>query len=262
MKARTRKALRRRTRRGRTRNALRRRTRGGWWDFFSPPKPEYSGALNPEDSSALPTSEDLAAPTHEVSAGPEDLAAFNPEGYEFDPMLTPQQNKLIIQQQLEENKNPNLTIADAVAMKHRAAEDRDEIIESLNKSTAELDNNKIDNVDQFNNKEMWKLSSLNGTSAKFIVTAITQHNMFQRRLDYSRGTKKSKYNCGSITCKQRGQKIKNALKSLLTINNEALGNIGLIGNVLTAADAIFKPKTARGDLPRGDLQHDNYTGDL
>ena len=81
--------------------------------------------------------------------------------------------------------------------------------------------------------QMEKLRKLDGKVRKAILTGIAGYNVAQRRLDnvnpYLAREEKSKYPCGSVTCKQRGKKIKNALIYLSKFDEHALGEIGVLG---------------------------------
>lgn len=82
-----------------------------------------------------------------------------------------------------------------------------------------------------------KLRKLDGKVRKAIMAGIAGYNVAQRRLDnlnpfLTRETK-SKYPCGSVTCKQRGKKIKNALIDLSKFPPEALGDFGVIGTAVS-----------------------------
>ena len=83
------------------------------------------------------------------------------------------------------------------------------------------------------NADMEKIRKLDGKIRKYIIAGIGNYNVAQRTLDKINVNltreEKSKYPCGSITCKQRGRKIKNALVELSNIDEHALGEIGLSG---------------------------------
>jgi hypothetical protein len=97
----------------------------------------------------------------------------------------------------------------------------------------------IDNPDNNAEKtriqnEMNKLRTLDGKERKMIVSAIASYNMLQRRMDnlnFMSLTRKEKstYPCGTVTCKTRGKKIKEALLDISKIDESALGEIGLLG---------------------------------
>ena len=82
-------------------------------------------------------------------------------------------------------------------------------------------------------EQMEKLRKLDGKARKAILTGIAMYNVAQRRLDnlnvFLAREEKSKYPCGSVTCKQRGKKIKNALIYLSNFDEHALGEIGVLG---------------------------------
>ena len=76
-----------------------------------------------------------------------------------------------------------------------------------------------------------KLKNVPGKIRKNLVSAISAYNVTQRRYDnfdplLKRG-QQSGYPCGTITCKQRGKKIKKALLELSQIDEHALGSIGV-----------------------------------
>ena len=83
------------------------------------------------------------------------------------------------------------------------------------------------------NADMEKIRKLDGKIRKYIIAGIGNYNVAQRTLDKMNVNltreEKSKYPCGSVTCKQRGRKIKNALVELSNIDEHALGEIGLTG---------------------------------
>jgi len=86
--------------------------------------------------------------------------------------------------------------------------------------------------------DMEKLRKLDGKIRKAIMTGIAGYNVTQRRLDNINPKlareEKSKYPCGSVTCKQRGKKIKNALLEISKIDEHALGEIGVVGTFKSA----------------------------
>jgi hypothetical protein len=93
-------------------------------------------------------------------------------------------------------------------------------------------------------KEINQLSLLNSKSAKAISGGISAYNVFQRRIDngnlYLQREPKSTYPCGSTTCKERGQKIKDALIEIASYSPESLGSIGVTTVASSAQDWILK----------------------
>jgi len=75
------------------------------------------------------------------------------------------------------------------------------------------------------------LGNVPGKIRKNIVSAISAYNVTQRRYDNFNPLLKrepqSGYPCGTLTCKQRGKKIKKALLELSQIDEHALGSIGV-----------------------------------
>jgi len=77
----------------------------------------------------------------------------------------------------------------------------------------------------------------NGKSIKGLTGAIAQYNMFKKRADnFTRGLDRQQtdFTCGSVTCKERGQKIKEALTILSTFSPDALGSFGVMDSVASA----------------------------
>lgn len=93
-------------------------------------------------------------------------------------------------------------------------------------------------------QEINQLSLLNSKSAKAISGGISSYNVFQRRLDNANPSlqrdPKSTYPCGSTTCKERGQKIKDALIEIASYSPESLGSIGVTSVASNAIDWTLK----------------------
>lgn len=94
--------------------------------------------------------------------------------------------------------------------------------------------------------DMEKLRKLDGKIRKAILTGVAGYNVAQRRLDnlnpYLTREAKSKYPCGSVTCKQRGKKIKNALLELSKFDEHALGEIGVLGQFESVGNYVIGNK--------------------
>lgn len=101
--------------------------------------------------------------------------------------------------------------------------------------------------------DMEKLRKLDGKIRKAIMAGVAGYNIAQRRLDNINPNltreEKSKYPCGSITCKQRGKKIKNALLEIAKIDEHALGEIGVAGTFESAGNYLLGNKN--NDLKPG-----------
>ncbi len=113
-------------------------------------------------------------------------------------------------------------------------------LDEINKQQAEEVRDWNENKDRLIKDDMEKLRRLDGKVRKAIMAGIAGYNVAQRRLDninpYLTRETKSKYPCGSVTCKQRGKKIKNALIELSKFDEHALGEIGVGGTIVSSAN--------------------------
>ena len=119
--------------------------------------------------------------------------------------------------------------------------------DALLNSTATIGNVLVTDGTSWNTyltNEINQLSLLNSKSAKAISGGISSYNVFQRRLDNANPSlqrePKSTYPCGSTTCKERGQKIKDALIEIASYSPEALGSIGVAAVASNALDWTLK----------------------
>ena len=91
--------------------------------------------------------------------------------------------------------------------------------------------------------DMEKLRKLDGKARKAILNGIVGYNVAQRRLDninpFLTRESKSKYPCGSVTCKKRGKKIKNALIELSKFDEHSLGEIGVGGFMVSTGNYLI-----------------------
>lgn len=147
--------------------------------------------------------------------------------------LTQAEQDTIERQQKEEIDNPQLTVKDAKIMNSRRKKDIEEDIDKLQERYSnkfyEMSN---ESLAAFQQKKIDEISRLDGKAIKGLIDGITTYNFTQRQFDkanpFLTRRLKSKYPCGTITCKQRGLKIQKALKELLyEYPPEVLGEIGL-----------------------------------
>jgi hypothetical protein len=147
--------------------------------------------------------------------------------------LTQAEQDTIERQQKEEIDNPQLTVKGATIMNSRRkkdiAEDIDKLQERYSNKFYEMSN---ESLAAFQQKKIDEISRLDGKAIKGLIDGITTYNFVQRQFDKGNPLLtrrlKSKYPCGTITCKQRGLKIQKALKELLyEYPPEVLGEIGL-----------------------------------
>jgi hypothetical protein len=118
-----------------------------------------------------------------------------------------------------------------------------------------------------------------GKIKKALVGAIGAYNFSEQTIDkmnpnyITKKVARSRTRCGTVTCKVRGRKIKNALKELLTLDEGALANLGLsaiamgvvnhvksgftqgVNRVASNIDPLFQtqpqPVQSQGQLPTG-----------
>jgi len=150
--------------------------------------------------------------------------------------LTEQELSEINAQQEEELKNNDLPVLTSI----RAA--RNERDFKRSQALLKPGQSNGSSLRDYENREIEALSKLNGKVRKSLSASIGAYNIAQRRLDnlnpYLSRSAKSKYPCGSITCKQRGRKIKNALIDLTKFSDEALGSIGVFTFVKSAVNYL------------------------
>ena len=86
----------------------------------------------------------------------------------------------------------------------------------------------------------------NGKSIKGITGAIAAYNVFKKRADNATATfgtlnrEQTGFTCGTATCKERGQKIKEALTVLATFSPDALGSLGVLDVTASAVNWLGK----------------------
>ena len=113
----------------------------------------------------------------------------------------------------------------------------------VNEINREIDNEITTgtNSDDVINADMHTAASYEGKIRKSLVSAIAAYNLFEKTKDQTnpmyalKKVARSKSKCGTVTCKARGKKIKNALIELLKLNEGALGNLGILGTVVPGA---------------------------
>jgi len=176
-----------------------------------------------------------------------------PEGTIKKNELTQAEKDTIERQQKEEIDNPNLTVRGANIMNSRRKKDIEEDIDTLQSRYSnkfyELSNEPLAD---FQKKKIDEISRLDGKAIKGLIDGITTYNFTQRQYDkgdpFLTRRIKSKYPCGTITCKQRGLRIQKALKELLyEYPPEVLGQIGIYSKLSSYGDSlnIFKSRTEK-----------------
>jgi hypothetical protein len=108
--------------------------------------------------------------------------------------------------------------------------------------------------DLYLQNETKELSNLGSNSAAAAIGAsISGYNVYKRQRDhlnpYLTRTQKSKYPCGSITCKERGQEIKDALYKFASYSPESLGRMGMKAFASNATDWTAKAVGIRSTSP-------------
>jgi len=147
--------------------------------------------------------------------------------------LTELEKDTIERQQKEEIDNPQLTVKDAKIMNSRRKKDIEEDIDTLqSRYSNKFYETSNEPLEDFQKKKIDEVSRLDGKAIKGLIDGITTYNFTQRQFDkanpFLTRRLKSRYSCGTITCKQRGLKIQKALKELLyEYPPEVLGEIGL-----------------------------------
>jgi len=167
--------------------------------------------------------------------------------------LTQLDKDTIERQQREELDNPQLTVKDAKIMNSRRKKDIEEDIDTLqSRYSNRFYETSNEPLADFQQKKIDELSRLDGSAIKQLISGITSYNIVQRKMDQANPLltrrEKSKYPCGTITCKTRGLKIQKALKELLyEFPPEALGEIGLVSKLSSYGDSlnIFKSRTEK-----------------
>jgi hypothetical protein len=119
-------------------------------------------------------------------------------------------------------------------------------VDEINKQQKEELNSWSQDKENLIKADMEKLRKLDGKIRKAIMAGVAGYNVAQRRLDNINPNltreEKSKYPCGSVTCKQRGKKIKNALLEIAKIDEHALGEIGVSGTFESAGNYLLGNK--------------------
>ena len=173
--------------------------------------------------------------------------------YEKEYPLKQEEIDSIGAQQVEEFDNPILTLGTAIKKKKAREDFIKETITLLN-SKRDIQPDKT--LSEFENEEIKALSQLKGSAITSIRNAISNYNDVQRRGDVflKNTTLDSVYPCKSITCKERGKKIQNALRDLLMFSPEALGQIGYstsestMTSISNSFSSLFKKKEVEFDL--------------
>jgi len=136
--------------------------------------------------------------------------------------LTQIEKDTIERQQKEEIDNPQLTVKDAKIMNSRRKKDIEEDIDTLqSRYSNRFYETSNEPLADFQQKKIDELSRLDGKAIKGLVDGITSYNFTQRQMNkgdpFLTRREKSKYPCGTITCKTRGLKIQKALRELLFV---------------------------------------------
>jgi len=165
--------------------------------------------------------------------------------------LTQIEKDTIERQQKEEIDNPQLTVKDAKIMNSRRKKDIEEDIDTLqSRYSNRFYETSNEPLADFQQKKIDELSRLDGKAIKGLVDGITSYNFTQRQMNkgdpFLTRREKSKYPCGTITCKTRGLKIQKALRELLfEFPPEALGEIGLTTRRKSYSDYLFNLAKSR-----------------
>jgi hypothetical protein len=136
-----------------------------------------------------------------------------------------------------QKENSDMKVKD---MKVFLLADLDRSIEDLKKKREQLNSENDETPwSTYVNKEISALSSYGeGKSAKALVVAIGSYNFLDRNTQLQKGLKfmqdRTKYTCGTMSCKERGFKIKQALTDLLTYSPDALASLGINSNMSNA----------------------------
>ena len=167
--------------------------------------------------------------------------------------LTQAEQDSIERQQREELDFPNLTVKDATITNSRRKKDIEEDINTLqSRYSNRFYETSNEPLAVFQQRKIDEIAKLDGKAIKGLIDGITMYNFIQRQGDkanpFLTRRLKSKYPCGTITCKQRGLKIQKALKELLyEYPPEVLGEIGLTTRRKSYVDYLtpFKSRTEK-----------------
>lgn len=125
--------------------------------------------------------------------------------------------------------------------------DLEESIQLLKSKQANLKNISDDMTwEYYVNNEVRAMTYMsNGKSIKGLTGAIAAYNVFKKRADnlnLTRGFNREQtgFTCGTNTCKERGQKIKEALTVLATFSPDALGSFGVMDVTASAFNWLGK----------------------
>ena len=155
-----------------------------------------------------------------------------PEKKIKDTDLTEAEKDLILRQQRQENENPRLRMKDATEMNRRREKNIETSIQSLREELLNPTYKGDIELNEFETEQLRKISRLEGSALKALISAISVYNAGERagnNLKFARNKYESNaYKCGSVTCKERGQKIINAMRILSTkYSAETLGALNL-----------------------------------
>lgn len=165
--------------------------------------------------------------------------------------LTQAEQDSIERQQREELDLPNLTVKEATITNSRRKKDIEEDINTLqSRYSNKFYETSNEPLAVFQQRKIDEIAKLDGKAIKGLIDGITTYNFTQRQFDkanpFLTRRLKSKYPCGTITCKQRGLKIQKALKELLyEYPPEVLGEIGLTTRRESYKDYLFNLAKSR-----------------
>ena len=130
--------------------------------------------------------------------------------------LTQAEQDSIERQQREELDLPNLTVKEATITNSRRKKDIEEDINTLqSRYSNKFYETSNEPLAVFQQRKIDEIAKLDGKAIKGLIDGITTYNFTQRQFDkanpFLTRRLKSKYPCGTITCKQRGLKIQKAL---------------------------------------------------
>jgi hypothetical protein len=150
--------------------------------------------------------------------------------------------------QNQENISSTLTVKDAKAY---LKQDIQESIRVLKSKSDSLDQHDAMLWTDYVNKEMNAMTYMSkGKSMKGLTGAIAVYNAFKQGQDKFRlslDRQKTPYPCGTVTCKDRGQEMKEALAVLLCMSPDALGQFGLSNAFASAFDWAARSKSQNID---------------
>ena len=165
--------------------------------------------------------------------------------------LSQTRNALIPILQNQENISSTLTVKDAKEYLRKDLQESIRVLQS-----------KLDSLDQpvnhddmlwtdYVKKEIEAMTYMsNGKSIKGFTGAIAMYNAFKKGQDKFRlglDRQKTPYPCGTVTCKERGQKMKEALAVLLCMSPDALGEFGMSSAFASAFDWAARSKSQNID---------------